>query len=145
MVVGKQQIEKAKKLPVQPVKERELFMTKSRKTKKQKELTPSVSEVKRAKSIDITLACTLYDWSETLTFDEIQDTLFAVDLYVNNEDHSMFTSEGLQEMEAWMKRNDFVKFVNASELGRIAQERYNESLAFAQEISNIPLKIRMEH
>lgn len=95
--------------------------------------------------INITLPCSLYDWSETLTYDQICDTLFAVNLYVNNDDHSMFSKTDLTLMEQWMKRNDFVRFLKARELASEAYHKTLENEMFAREISKMPLKIPMSH
>jgi len=124
-------------------------MTKSKKVQSQQTQTHSTSKTSKValKShvISITLPCELYEWSETLTFDQISDTLFAIDLFVNNDDHSMFSPKDLETVQNWMERNDFMKFVQAKELALVAHNTMLENEIFAREISNMPLRIPRSH
>lgn len=86
----------------------------------------------------------LSDWSETLSFDEIEATLFLVGLYLNKE-YNRFSPEGLKEMEAWMTRNDAKKFAAAHDNALIVQEKLEEDLAYAQELIGMPYRIPMSH
>ena len=86
----------------------------------------------------------LCDWSETLSFEEIEDTLFLVGLYLN-KDYSRFTQEGLKKMESFVKRNDLKKFAEAHNAALDVQEQLEDDLAYAQDIMSMPCKIPMSH
>ena len=88
---------------------------------------------------------TLSDWSESLTFSEIDDMLHVVGLYNDDKSPNVFTEVDRKEIEAWMARNDVKKFKDAYFSALAVQERLEEDLAYAQEISGISYKIPMSH
>ena len=100
---------------------------------------------KKSKEISVVLKVQLSDWSETLTFEEIDDTLHVIDLYFNGKDKNVFTPEGRKDIEEWLTRNDFKKFAQARATALVVQERLEENLAYAQEIIGTPYKIPMSH
>ena len=98
--------------------------------------------IKPTKRCIIKLPFELHDYSETLTFDQVMDTLFIVGQYLNNEDHSMFLSKDIPAVQEWLRRNDINKFFTAKHAALQAQAKIDESKEFAREIMNLPVEKR---
>lgn len=116
-------------------------MTKPKTVKK----APIETKKIESKEVSVRLRVKLSEWSETLTFDEIDDTLHLVDLYLNGKDPETFTPEGRKTIESWMERNDFRKFAAARQNAIAVQLKHDEDVAYAQEIMGIDYKIPMSH
>lgn len=98
-----------------------------------------------AERINVTLPFELHDWSETLTFTQITDTLFIVGQFLNNDEHPMFSPSDLELIKDWMTKNDVRKFLHAKELAIAAQEAEMERQFFAQEIMQTPYRRPSSH
>jgi hypothetical protein len=81
----------------------------------------------------------LCDFSETLTFDEITETLFVVAKYINNDDHSMFDEKDVSLIENWLTKNDVNKFFEAKVRAIHAQALLDEAKYFAEDVMQTPL------
>ena len=76
---------------------------------------------KSGKTFTVKLDFELHDFSPTLSFDEIMDTLFIVGQYINHDKHDMFSKKDVPAIEDWLKRNDLDKFFKAKQEALMAQ------------------------
>ena len=95
--------------------------------------------------VNITLAFKLFDWSETLTFDQIMDTLFVIGQFINNEKHPMFTEKDIKIIKAWLSKNSIDQFLQAKETALLAYENELNKELFAKEIMSTPYKHSRSH
>jgi hypothetical protein len=99
---------------------------------------------KRAKKIRIALPFELHDWSETLSFEQISDTLFIVGQFLNN-DKARFLETDIPRIEKWFEKNEISRFIKAKEMAMIAQEAEMERELYAREIMAQPYRRPMSH
>lgn len=97
------------------------------------------------KKIDVKLSFELHDWSETLTFNQISDTLFIVGQFLNNEEHTMFAEKDLSEIQSWLAKNDVNNFLRAKTVALSVLQAEQENRMFAQEISKLPYRRPSSH
>ena len=96
--------------------------------------------------VNLTIAFDLCDYSETLTFEQISNTLFVVACYLNNIDNlSAFTEEGIKQVQDWLTKNDINKFLDAKEAAYIIEEAEYSKKLFAKEIAGIKYKHPSSH
>lgn len=93
----------------------------------------------------MTLPFELHDWSETLAFDQIMDTLFIIGQFMNNKKHPMFTPKDLQLVKNWFTKNDLGKFLRAKDLAIETQEAEFEREMYAREIIATPYRRPSSH
>ena len=114
-------------------------------TKKQAKKKTQKQKTLEAVRVHITLPSDLYDYSELLTFDQLADTLFAVNMYLNNEDKSMFTEEGKRAMETWLSKNNVEVFRKAKQAAMVAQHELLEKEFYVKDIMSMPTRTFMSH
>lgn len=95
--------------------------------------------------IKVTIPYTLHDWSESLTFDEINDTLFLIGMYTDEEYKQALSTSDRTRIEQWLKKNDVKTFMRAQELASIAYNTALENEVYAQEIIGMPYKRPRSH
>ena len=110
-----------------------------------KRVTRKIKQKPISERINVTLPFELHDWSETLTFNQITDTIFIVGQFLNNDEHPMFTPHDLELIKDWMTKNDIRKFLRAKEVALAAQEAEMERQFFAQEIMQTPYRRPSSH
>ena len=138
MVVGARKTKKEKNLLVLLAKVKELFMKK--RTAKR---TPIH---RKGHKINVTLPFELHDWSETLSFTQITDTLFVVSRFLNHPDkRSQFSEADLEIIKDWFTKNDIEIFLHAQTTAQAAYEIEMEKEMFAQEVIQTPYKRPMSH
>lgn len=96
-------------------------------------------------TINVTLPFELNNWSDSLTFDQISDTLFIIGKYINSEDHSMFTYGDLCKIQDWLATNNIEKFLAAKEAAVISQIKQMELEEYARDIMSYPVRRASSH
>jgi hypothetical protein len=99
---------------------------------------------KRVTKINVSLPLELHDWSETLSFEQITDTLFIVGQFLNN-DKARFLETDIPRIEKWFEKNEISQFIKAKEMAMIAQEAEMEREIYAREIMAQPYRRPMSH
>lgn len=95
--------------------------------------------------IKVTIPYTLHDWSESLTFDEIEDTLFLIGIYHDEKYSSSLTRQDKSRISDWLKKNDVNTFIKAKELASLAYNTALENEMYAAEIIGTPYKRPRSH
>lgn len=95
--------------------------------------------------ISVKIDYTLHDWSESLSFDDINDTLFLIGLYHDPNYVNALSASDRALIEKWMTKNDVNKFIKAKELAYMAYGESLEKEQFAAEIIGMPYKRRLSH
>lgn len=103
-------------------------------------------EIKEDLNIDVVIQYKLHNWSETLTYDEIQDTLFVVRLYSDKTNpESTFNPSDRIKIENWLKINDITKFIKASDSAARVYSTMLENEMYAREIIGMAYKHPSSH
>ena len=113
--------------------------------KKDVAATTSDKVIKNKKVLSVKLAFDLCDYSDTLSFDEVMNTLFVIGQYINNTDHRMFNKKDLPTIEAWLERNDIEKFFLSKRAALEAQYKLDFEKQKAKEIISTPYKKESWH
>lgn len=100
---------------------------------------------KKGISIPVTLPCELHEWSETLTYEQISDTLFAVNVYLSSEHPDAITDNDKKVIDAWLNKGNLDKFLTAKNRARIEYQSLLEKEAFVQDIMSQDIKYPMSH
>lgn len=86
----------------------------------------------------------MHNWSETLSFEQINDTLFIIGQFLNN-DKASFLESDVKVIEKWFKVNEIGRFIKAKEMALLAQEAEMEREIYAREIMAQPYRRPMSH
>ncbi len=100
---------------------------------------------KSGKIFTVKLDFELHDFSSTLSFDEIMDTLFIIGQYINHEKHDMFNKRDIPAIESWLKRNDLNDFFQAKQEALMAQAEADREKQKAKEIMRTPYRKESWH
>ena len=95
--------------------------------------------------IAITIPYTLHDWSESLTYEEIDDTLFLIGIYHDEKYKNSLTRQDKAHISYWLKKNDVNIFMKAKELAALAYDTALENEIYARELIGTPYKRPMSH
>ena len=95
--------------------------------------------------IHVSLPFELHDWSESLTFNQINDTLFVVGQYLNDNKDSLLTKKNMKLVESWLKKNDIDRFVQAKETSLTVMAAEQEREMFARSIMATSYKRPSSH
>ncbi|MCI4435589.1 MAG: hypothetical protein JHC33_02090 [Ignisphaera sp.] len=95
--------------------------------------------------ISVTLPYTLHDWSDSLTYDEIEDTLFLIGIYTDDKYVDSLSSKDKIRISAWLKKNDVSTFLKAKELASIEYIKTLENETYAAEIIGTRYKRPLSH
>ena len=79
-----------------------------------------------------------------MSFNQINDTLFIIGQFLNNE-KAEFLASDIKTIEKWFESNEVNKFVKAKEMALLAQEAEMEREIYAREIMAQPYRRPMSH
>lgn len=95
--------------------------------------------------IQVTIPYRLHTWSESLTFDELNDTLFLIGIYADPEYPKALSPADRKRVEKWLKNNDVNAFIKSKELASMAYGQTLENELYAAEIMGMPYKRAVSH
>ena len=81
----------------------------------------------------------LHEFSESLSFDQIMDTLFIVGQYLNDPEHSAFNKKDIPTVEKWLETNQIERFFQAKHNALMAQAIEDEKVEAVREIMQTPI------
>lgn len=96
--------------------------------------TPKMKTKHKSVSINITLSYTLHSWSDSLTYDELNDTLFLLGIYLDDTNQDAINSKDKKLIEHWLTTNDIEKFISSRDAATKAYATMLENEMYAKDV-----------
>ena len=109
------------------------------KKKEPKKVIPKIT----SSVIDVTRKYTLHNWSDTLSFEQLVETLYVIGSYL--EDPAVVCPEQALIIEQWMSANDMKKFLDAKDRALIVMGEQLEHEMAAKDIMSFPISKHKWH
>lgn len=95
--------------------------------------------------VNAILSLNIYDWSETLTFQQLSDTVMAVNTYLMPSVSFKIAETDREKVKDWLQKNDLKKFASALMEAAEAQQVLALEEAYAKDIQQYPARRRLSH
>ena len=95
--------------------------------------------------VDVTYSFDLYEWSELLTIDQLEETIVVIESYLRPDRITVFSPSDILIIEGWLSRNSLDKFKEQFEACLRAYENELMHIEKTKDIMRYGKKKQMSH